>query len=273
MRSFENQDTLRSTQVAISTGNVGYSLTPPYSPGDRYPEYPFSSEAKTGEPSTAYKGVRNALQLLKLDKEHFGRKEWNPLGKIIHPGHTVVLKPNFIRDFRETQAGHEDCLITHGSIIRAALDYAYIALQGRGRIIIADAPQNDADFDVIRRMAGLDEIQELYRHHACFDVEIYDLRPERARKVDGVICGHEGLPGDPAGYVKVDLGEHSMLHEVEHLCHLLYGSEYDTGEIHRHHTRGMHDYLISKTILDADCVINLPKLKTHKKTGITICMK
>ncbi len=77
-----------------------------------------------------------------------------------HPaGNTVVLKPNFVRHFRETQAGHEDCLITHGAVIRAALDYAYIALQGRGRIIIADAPQNDADFDEIRRMAGVDEIR------------------------------------------------------------------------------------------------------------------
>ena len=31
--------------------------------------------------------------------------------------------------------------------------------------------------------------------------------------------------------------------------------------------------MISRTILDADCVINLPKLKTHKKTGVTLCMK
>ena len=189
------------------------------------------------------------------------------------PGNTVVLKPNFVRDFRETQAGHGDCLITHGAVIRAALDYVYIALQGRGRIIIADAPQNDADFEAIRRIAGLDEIQEFYRRHASFDVEVYDLRPEKARKVDGVIVGHEPLPGDPAGYVKVDLGRHSMFAEVEHLCHLLYGSEYDTSEIRRHHTRRVHEYLISRTILDADCVINLPKLKTHKKTGITVCMK
>jgi hypothetical protein len=64
-----------------------------------------------------------------------------------------------------------------------------------------------------------------------------------------------------------------MFAEVEYLCHLLYGSEYDTSEIRRHHTGGVHEYLISKTILDADCVINLPKLKTHKKTGITVCLK
>jgi len=211
--------------------------------------------------------------LLKLDLEHYGQKEWNPLGRIIHPGNTVVLKPNFIRDFRETHPGHEDCLITHGSVIRATLDYVYIAMKGEGRIIIADASQNDADFEVIRRISGLDEIQEFFREHADFEVEVYDLRPEKAQKLDGVIVGHELLPGDPAGYVKVNLGRHSAFNEVSHLCHLLYGAEYDTQELRNHHHDDVHEYLISKTILDADCIINLPKLKTHKKTGITVCLK
>ena len=71
----------------------------------------------------------------------------------------------------------------------------------------------------------------------------------------------------------MNLDSRSMFAEIEHLCHLLYGSEYDTSEICRHHTGGVHEYLISRTILEADCVINLPKLKTHKKTGITVCLK
>ena len=264
---------LNSSQVAISAGHDLYPLEPPYSPGAAYPEHPFGSATLADEANHAYEGVRDALRLLDLDKENYGQKDWNPLGKIVHPGDTVVLKPNFVRDFRETQAGHEDCLITHGAIIRTALDYVYIALRGEGRIIIADAPQNDADFDSIRRIAGLDEIREFYRRHAGFEVEVYDLRPEKARKVDGVIVGHERLAGDPAGYVKVDLGRHSAFAEVEHLCHLLYGAEYDTRELRSHHHDGVHEYLISKTIMEADCVINLPKLKTHKKTGITVSMK
>lgn len=262
-----------SSKVAISTGHAGYPTKPPYTPSVNYPEYPLGSAGLADEANEAYEGVRDTLRLLELDMEHYGQKDWNPLGEIIRPGNTVVLKPNCIRNFRETQPGHGNCLITHGAVIRAALDYAYIALQGQGRLIIADAPQNDADFDEIRRMAGLAEIQEFYRRHAHFDVEVYDLRPEKARKINGVIVGHEQLPGDPAGYVKVDLGRHSMFAEVENLCHLLYGSEYDTSEIRRHHTGGVHEYLVSRTILEADCVVNLPKLKTHKKTGITVCLK
>jgi uncharacterized protein (DUF362 family) len=266
-------DILTSSEVAISTGHTGYPWTAPYSPGVAYPEHPFDSNTLTKEVNHAYEGVRDALRLLRLDAEHYGQGDWNPLGEIIRPGETVVLKPNFIRDYRETQAGHQDCLITHGSIIRATLDYVYIALKGNGRIIIADASQNDANFDAIRRIAGLDEIQEFYRCHAGFDVEVYDLRPERAQKTDGVIVGHERLRGDPAGYVKVNLGRYSAFDEISHLCHLLYGSEYDTNELRSHHHDDVHEYLISKTVLDADVVVNLAKLKTHKKTGVTLCMK
>jgi uncharacterized protein (DUF362 family) len=264
---------LTSASVAISTSHPCYPLEPPYSPGTRYPECWFTSAPLAEGLNHAYEGVRNSLRLLKLDEEHYGRREWNPLGEIIHPGNTVVLKPNFVRDFRETRGGHADCLITHGSVIRAVIDYVYIALHGQGRIIIADAPQNDADFSEILKIVGLDEIREFYRKHARFDVEAYDLRPERAQKINGVIVGHEKLPGDPAGYVKVNLDSHSMFSEVGPLCHLLYGSEYDTREICSHHAGGVHEYLISRTILDADCVITLPKLKTHKKTGITVCLK
>jgi len=259
--------------VAIASGDGAYAEEAPYSPGHVRPEYPFDLGGSPRKANPTYDRVRDVLHLLGLDVERYGQKGWNPLGEIVYPGNTVVLKPNFIRDFRETHPGDDNCLITHGSVIRAVADYVYIALAGKGRIIIADAPQNDADFDAIRRMAGLSEIQEFYRTHADFEIEVYDLRPERARKVNGVICGHDPLPGDPAGYVRVNLGEYSMFAEIEHLCHLLYGSEYDTSEIRSHHTGGAHEYLISRTILDADCVINLPKLKTHKKTGITVCMK
>ena len=268
-----SESILRSQEVAVSSGHEEYALTPPYSPGADYPEYPFGMGARSGEGNPAYEGVRDTLRLLRMDEEHYGRRDWNPFGGLMRPGDSVVLKPNFVRDFRETEPGHGDCLITHGSVIRAVLDYVYIALDGKGRIIIADAPQNDADFEAIRRITGLDAIQEFYSRHAGFDVEVYDLRQERARKIDGVIVGHRELPGDPQGYVKVDLGEESAFAEITDRCHLLYGSEYDTAEIRAHHHDETHEYLISRTILAADCVISLPKVKTHKKTGITVNMK
>ncbi len=265
-------------RVAVVRGSSTYPATVPYSPTTRYPEYPFAGDEQEGEghaqpPNDVYEGTREAFRLLGLDDERFGTSQWNPLAEWIRPGDTVVLKPNFIRDFRETREGHDDCLITHGAVIRAVLDYVLIALGGSGRVVIADAPQNDADFEDIRRIACLDEIAAFYRRRASPVPEVIDLRPEAAEKVDGVIVGHRVLPGDPAGYTRVDLGGRSAFREVEHLAHLLYGAEYDTAELRRHHANGAHEYLIARTVLEADCVINLPKLKTHKKTGLTVCLK
>ena len=259
--------------VAIATACARYDAAPPYAPGKAYPEYPFADRAALCPSNPVYCAVRESLRLLGLDAPNYGTKQWNPFQGLVQPGHAVLLKPNFIREFRETREGHGDCLVTHGSVIRAILDYAYIALGGRGRIIIADAPNSDADFEAICRITGLREIQEFYRRQAGFEVEVCDLRPERAEKIDGVIVGHERLPGDPAGYVTVDLGRLSAFAEVKHLCHLFYGAEYDTAELRQHHHDDVHEYLVSQTVLAADCVINLPKLKTHKKTGLTACMK
>jgi len=259
--------------VAIFEGEASYPQDPPFSPAEPYPEYSFGKGATVGSPNHAYRAVREALRLLRLDEERYGTVEWNPFFRIIRPGHTVMIKPNFVREFRETHPGHGDCTMTHGAVIRAVVDYVFLALQGRGRIVIADAPQDDADFDAIRSITGLDAIREFYSRHCDLPVEVYDLRLHRDRKVRGVIVGREELPGDPAGYVKVDLGSLSAFSDIESLCGRLYGSDYDTAEIRQHHQGGVHEYLISKTALAADCVIEVPKLKTHKKVGITANMK
>ncbi len=260
-------------QVAIAWGPRRYDAAPPFSPDPRPIEYPHADPDRPSARGDAYATVRESLRLLGLDASREGTREWNPLGGLIKPNDTVVLKPNLVRDFRESDPDPADCLTTHGSIIRAVVDYVHIALAGKGRIVIADAPHSDADFGALRRLTGLDEIEALYREHAGFEVEVYDLRPERARKIDGVIVGHEPLAGDPAGYVKVNLGLRSAFAEINHLCHLLYGSEYDMGELYSHQHDDVHEYLISKTVLEADVVIGLPKLKTHKKVGLTVNLK
>lgn len=265
---------IHNSSVALAVGQPTYAALPPFSPAESYPEYPFRDVA--GELSVvnhAYAAVRESLQLLGLDAEHFGQPDWDPLGGIVRPGDTVVLKPNLVRDFRESSPDPADCVSTSGAVIRAVADYAYIAMAGRGRLIIADAAHNDADFEALRFQTGLDEMQRFYRQRAALSLEVHDLRPERAEKLDGVIVGHVRLPGDPAGYACVNLGRNSAFAEVNHLCHLLYGSEYDTRELYAHQHGDVHEYLICRTVLDADVVISIPKLKTHKKVGLTVNLK
>lgn len=259
--------------VAVAWGPEEYAATPPFSPGVVWPEHRRIRAAPGTRPNRVYDTVREAFRLLGLDAERYGTADWNPFGAWIRPGDTVVLKPNFVRDFRESSPDDADCVVTHGAVLRAVLDYAYLALDGRGRLVVADAPQNDADFAGIRRIVQTDAISAFYRSEVGFPIEVIDLRPEAATKIDGVIVGHTDLPGDPAGYVRVDLGRHSSFVEIGDLCQRLYGAEYDRSELVNRHLDGRHEYLISRTVLEADCVISVPKLKTHKKTGITANMK
>jgi hypothetical protein len=48
---------------------------------------------------------------------------------------------------------------------------------------------------------------------------------------------------------------------------------YDPELMHRTHSLGKHQYLIARDVIEADVVINLPKLKTHKKAGLTGALK
>jgi hypothetical protein len=41
----------------------------------------------------------------------------------------------------------------------------------------------------------------------------------------------------------------------------------------KHHNTTVHEYLIPWTVLNADVFINLPKLKTHRKVGLTAALK
>src|SRR5262245_41947260 len=128
----------QAAQVAIAWGPTAYECPSPYSPGIAWPEYIRRFPASAATPNRVYETVREALRLLGLDTARYGSPEWNPLGRWVAPGDTVVLKPNFVRDFREGNNADGDCLITHGAVVRAVLDYVYIAIAGRGRIVIAD---------------------------------------------------------------------------------------------------------------------------------------
>lgn len=48
---------------------------------------------------------------------------------------------------------------------------------------------------------------------------------------------------------------------------------YDPDVLRRTHAPGRHQYLIARPVLEADVVINIPKLKCHKKAGMTAALK
>src|SRR5690349_4679474 len=107
----------RDSLVAIHRGDASYAKTPPFHAGEKYPECPTTGS----EANPAYAAVRGVLQLLGLDQARFGTREWNPLGEIIVPGDTVLLKPNLIRESHLLYQDQWEQVITHGSVVRAVL--------------------------------------------------------------------------------------------------------------------------------------------------------
>ena len=255
-------------------------LKPPYGPGKALPELAdLLDNASADEPyNHVYAAVRAALWSLGLDAKHFGSTDWNPLGTLTPRGSHIVLKPNFIRHWNpkaDTHSGHAsiESVITHGTVLRAVVDYAFLAAGVEGSVTIAEAPQHDCDFEQIREIAGLDDLVRFYDEKLGRELEIIDLRRESATYRDAVITERHPLPGDPHGYRMIDLGRSSAFEQSGLDPQRFRGADYDPGPTTEHHRDGKNEYLLSETVLSADLVVNLPKLKTHKKTGVTLALK
>ncbi|MEM3433398.1 MAG: DUF362 domain-containing protein [Candidatus Methanomethyliaceae archaeon] len=266
---------LENLKVAIyHDPELEYPSETPYSPHTKYPEYPFQHISKTV--NGVYDAVRQIIMKLGLDSGNFETSHWNPLKGFIQPGNTVVIKPNFVLE-RHDRGGDLFAIITHPSVLRAVIDFVYLALQGQGRIIIADAPQMDCNFNRLVTVTNLKSIQEFYKREAGFNLEIYDLRNFWFNVDEAGSAGvayskyRYPLPGDPQGEVVVSLGKNSLFYGLD--SRNFYGADYDRREVIRFHHGEIHDYVLSKTILSADVVILVPKLKTHKKVGVTLNIK
>ncbi len=266
-------------RVGLARCRPGYAgLVAPWGPGERYPEIErlLGARAAEGPRNEVYAAVRMALYGLGLDAGRFGSPDWNPIGALVDSGKRIVLKPNLIRHWNpasDGRGGSVESVITHGAILRAVADYAFLAAGPHGTVVIAEAAQMDCDFSEIRRITGLDEIVSFHAAAIGRELEWIDLRREAVRFEDGIIVERRALPGDPKGYRAVDLGERSFFTGSGLDPERFRGADYDPGPTTAQHSRGRNAYLLSETVLSADLVINLPKLKTHKKTGVTLALK
>ena len=263
------------TAVGLAWTDPGYAgLRAPWHPGEDHPELRglLGETATASRPNAAYSAVRRSLWALGLDAERFGSEAWNPLGVLVSPGDSVVLKPNFIRHWNPCPSGSMESVVTHGSVIRAMADYAALAVGSAGSVVLAEAPQQDCGWEAVAAQAGLREMAQLHASRGR-TLECIDLRREAVETEDGVIVERHTLPGDPSGYRAVDLGERSFFTGSGLDPSRMRGADYDPAVTTEHHSGGRNAYLLSETVLRADLIVNLPKLKTHKKTGVTLALK
>jgi len=249
--------------------DFAYPREAPFHPGRMYPEFP--GQPRSAERNAAFEAVREVLGLSGLDRERFGTPGWNPLKGIINKGDVVLLKPNLVKQSHPRDPGGWEYVLTHGSIIRAVADYIFKALDGAGKVIVGDAPQTDSSFARIVETLQLDKLAAYYQEQGR-SFFLVDFRREEWTAVDEVIIHRRTLPGDPEGYVAFDLGKQSEFRGHDGTGRY-YGADYESRVVNEHHDGIKNEYLISASAVKCDVLFNLPKLKTHKKAGVTICLK
>ena len=238
----------------------------PYAPDEAYPEFPALIAGKT--PNPVFVLVRGVLRDLGLDAAHFGTPQWNPLGDLVKPGGKIVVKPNWVLHRNEGDGGM-DCMITHPAVLRAVLEYVFLAQPAQ--VVLGDAPIQGCDFERLMDFGGLRAVIADFQARGL-PLRVKDFRRTVMKDAGGLKQVTEDLRPE-SDYVLVDLGADSLLEPISRDWKKFRVTVYDPRKMWAHHRPGRHRFLVARDILEADLVVNVPKLKAHKKAGITCCLK
>lgn len=192
-------------------------------------------------------------------------------GRVIPPGARVVVKPNLVLHENQGPWGIEP-LVTEPALIRAVAHEALLA--GASRVIVGDAPIQGCDFgSLLDRTRLADWAEGLSEREPRF-TGVVDFRRTTCTFENGLRVATENLQPEE-NFVMFDLGAGSMLEPVtaDGGMGRFRVTCYDPRLMRQTHGRGRHRYLVARDLMEADVVINLPKLKTHKKAGLTCALK
>jgi uncharacterized protein (DUF362 family) len=195
------------------------------------------------------------------------------LFSLVQRNDTVILKPNWVLESHKERPNDWEYVITHPAVITAVLRRVLDRLDGSGKVIITDGPQTDASFKKLISRYPLDEWQRLAEERGV-GLDVIDLRDYEWVTHNGNVVERNRLPGDPRGSTEVNIyGEKSEFWGHSKSGRGYYAADYDLKETNRAHDGLNNLYRVSRSIIEADVFINLPKLKTHRKSGITCCLK
>ena len=198
-----------------------------------------------------------------------GRKQAdNPLLDIISPGMTVFIKPNWVLHYNQGSGGMA-CMITHSSFLRAVVSEV---LRCRpSKIIIGDAPIQSCIWE---SLVTTDLQRSILKMASCREVEVVftDFRRTILREMNPAKPPIKNSC-DEGMYVLFDLASDSLLEPISGAYGKFRAPTYSPRKLAKLHDAGTHKYLLARAPFDADIILSLPKLKMHKKTGITCALK
>jgi uncharacterized protein (DUF362 family) len=215
----------------------------------------------------------NAMKVAKYDVPALTALMPDSLFAQIRPGDTVILKPNWVMESHKYRPNDWDYVITHPTVITGVLIKVLQRLNGAGKVLIIDGPTTEASFSKL-----IAHYPEKTWHKLATDagvtLEVVDLREHEWETKNDIIVKRHCLPGDPRGKTEVDLIDSSSEFWKQKKSQRGYhGADYDRSETNEAHNGHHNLYSVSRSVLEGDVFINLPKLKTHRKAGITCCLK
>ena len=185
----------------------------------------------------------------------------------------VVLKPNWV--IHETDPAFPiSALVTDSRLIEATAQACLELFPSIEQLWIADCPLQSANWELLCRQAGIDQMRERLTSRWGDRVRVADFRREVAFQKEGTFLQSSFSPqADPKGYREIELGKSSHLEALASQAERFAVNDYNAAITRSNHSAGSHRYLVSQTILNSDLFINLPKWKTHQKSGITAGLK
>lgn len=185
----------------------------------------------------------------------------------------IVLKPNWV--LHETDSAFPiEALVTDPRVIEATAEACHALFPQAESILVADCPLQYANWPRLCEQSRLLPVIERLRNLSSGKIRFLDLRKEVFEKADGTfMSSSQAEHGDPRGYKLVSLGKQSHLESISDEDERFAVNDYSAGITSSNHRRGSHNYLVAQSFLDADLLINLPKWKSHGKSGITAALK
>lgn len=220
------------------------------------------------------RGVQSYANLAQLGLfEHVRNTLTNNL--ISHKMPSIFLLCNFVQHRRANETWDQyRAKVTQSEVIEALSDLLCRIYPLGCHIQIGNAPLQNAEWDRIVADGQLTEMVDRLREKwpNCH-FELCDLRQNvQEQSIVGAVSPVRNID-DPNGYILFDLKSDSLLDCQEQQDANYRVLQYPTNRISACHSRGKHIYYVSRRIIESDLVISIPKLKTHEKVGLTVCIK
>ena len=139
-------------------------------------------------------------------------------------------------------------------------------------MVVGDAPLQSCNIDLLWKSQDWFSIPRFYESHSKLKVVLDDWRLELYHR-EGKLRFRKEMRQSDERFLVVDLGKDSLLEPVANDYENFRVTNYNPAALQKHHRPGRHEYCVSRRILDADIILNVAKLKSHRKAGMTGCLK